>query len=79
MREFLGGLGLNKDTIDAIMLEDGKNITEDKEKIQELESKVKDYKTKITKLLEKAKDNQKISDEFSALKQDIKETIVKVV
>lgn len=71
MREFLKGLDLDKETIDTIMAEYGKNVTEDKEKIQELESKVKDYETKIAELSEKAKDNQKISDELNALKQDI--------
>ena len=71
MREFLKGLDLDKETIDTIMAEYGKNVTEDKEKIQELEGKVKDYETKITELSEKAEDNQKISDELNALKQDI--------
>lgn len=71
MREFLKGLDLDKETIDTIMAEYGKNITGNKEKIEELESKVKDYETKIAELSEKAKDNQKISDELNSLKQEI--------
>lgn len=78
MREFLKGLDLDKETIDTIMAEYGKNVTEDKEKIQELEGKVKDYETKIAELSEKAEDNQKISDELNALKQDIADKEAKV-
>ena len=57
MREFLKGLDLDKETIDTIMAEHGKLITEAKEKTQELENKVKEYESKIGELSSKAETN----------------------
>lgn len=73
MREFLKGLELDKETIDTIMAEHGKLITEAKEKTQELENKVKDYETKIGELSSKAETNTKIQEELDTLKKQIAE------
>ena len=73
MREFLRGLDLDKETIDTIMAEHGKLITEAKEKTQDLENKVKDYETKIDELSSKAETNTKIQEELDTLKKQIAE------
>ena len=73
MREFLRGLELDKETIDTIMAEHGKLITEAKEKTQELENKVKDYESKIEELSSKAETNAKIQEELDTLKKQIAE------
>ena len=73
MREFLRGLELDKETIDTIMAEHGKLITEAKEKTQELENKVKDYESKIEELSSKAESNTKVQEELDKLKTQIAE------
>ena len=73
MREFLKGLDLDKETIDTIMAEHGKLITEAKEKTQDLENKVKDYESKIEELSSKAETNAKIQEELDTLKKQIAE------
>lgn len=73
MREFLRGLELDKETIDTIMAEHGKLITDAKEKTQELENKVKDYESKIEELNSKAETNTKIQEELDTLKKQIAE------
>ena len=73
MREFLKGLELDKETIDTIMAEHGKLITEAKEKTQELENKVKDYESKIGELSSKAETNAKVQEELDKLKTQIAE------
>lgn len=73
MREFLKGLELDKETIDTIMAEHGKLITEAKEKTQELENKVKDYESKIDELSSKAETNTKVQEELDTLKKQIAE------
>lgn len=73
MREFLKGLELDKETIDTIMAEHGKLITEAKEKTQELENKVKEYETKIGELSSKAETNTKVQEELDTLKKQIAE------
>ena len=77
MREFLKGLELDKETIDTIMAEHGKLITEAKEKTQDLESKVKEYETKIGELSSKAEDNTKVQEELDNLKKSIAENEAK--
>lgn len=47
MREFLKGLELEKDVIDSIMAEHGKQITSYKEKISNLETNVSNLKDEI--------------------------------
>ena len=77
MREFLKGLELDKETIDTIMAEHGKLITEVKEKTQELENKVKDYESKIGELSSKAETNTKVQEELDNLKKSIAENEAK--
>ena len=77
MREFLRGLDLDKETIDTIMAEHGKLITEAKEKTQELENKVKEYETKIGELSSKAETNTKVQEELDNLKKSIAENEAK--
>lgn len=73
MREFLKGLDLDKETIDTIMAEHGKLITEAKEKTQDLENKVKEYESKIEELISKAETNTKVQEELDTLKKQIAE------
>lgn len=73
MRDFLKGLELDKETIDTIMAEHGKLITEAKEKTQDLENKVKEYESKIEELSSKAEDNTKVQEELDNLKKSIAE------
>lgn len=77
MREFLKGLELDKETIDTIMAEHGKLITEAKEKTQDLENKVKDYESKIGELSSKAETNAKVQEELDNLKKSIAENEAK--
>ncbi len=77
MREFLKGLELDKDTIDTIMAEHGKLITEAKEKTQDLENKLKDYESKIGELSSKAETNIKVQEELDNLKKSIAENEAK--
>lgn len=77
MREFLKGLELDKETIDTIMAEHGKLITEAKEKTQELENKVKEYESKIEELSSKAETNTKIQEELDNLKKSMAENDAK--
>lgn len=77
MREFLRGLDLDKETIDTIMAEHGKLITEAKEKTQDLENKVKDYERKIGELSSKTEDNAKVQEELDNLKKSIAENEAK--
>ena len=77
MREFLKGLDLDKETIDTIMAEHGKLITEAKEKTQDLENKIKDYESKIGELSSKAEDNTKVQEELDNLKKSIAENEAK--
>ena len=73
MREFLRGLELDKETIDTIMAEHGKLITEAKEKTQDLENKVKEYESKIEELSSKVETNAKVQEELDKLKTQIAE------
>lgn len=77
MREFLKELELDKETIDTIMAEHGKLITEAKEKTQDLENKVKEYEGKISELSSKADDNTKVQEELDNLKKSIAENEAK--
>lgn len=80
MRELLKELGLEKEVIDSIMAEYGKNIqsykdqVEDyKSKINTLEDKNKEYETKVQELTETTQDNTKLQEELNALKTSIAE------
>lgn len=71
MREFLKGLELDKETIDTIMAEHGKLITEAKEEIMELTDKVKDYETKIDESSRSLEDLENLTNENKDLKAQI--------
>ena len=59
MREFLKSLELEKETIDVIMKEHGKVLTEKKSELQVLQDKVKEHEETITKLNSTIEDNNK--------------------
>ena len=85
MREFLKGLELDKETIDTIMAEHGKLITEAKEQILELksqvngfenekqnyENKLKEYETKMQESNETFKNYQELANENKQLKSQM--------
>ena len=85
MREFLKGLDLDKETIDTIMAEHGKLITEAKEensslktKIdnlekekQDYETRIKDYETKTKANEETLKNYQSVTNENKQLKTEL--------
>lgn len=73
MREFLKGLELDKETINTIMAEHGKLITETKESSEELKKQVKDYESKIGELEKSSEDSSKLKEEFEAMKTKIEE------
>lgn len=73
MREFLKGLDLDSETIDAIMAEYGKNITGIKEKNQELTEKVKEYENKIDSLNSKIEENTKSLENLQTMTTENKD------
>ena len=73
MREFLKGLDLDKETIDTIMAEYGKNVQGLKEQVEDYKTKVGDYETKIKDLTDQSKDSAKIQEELDKLKSSIAE------
>lgn len=77
MREFLKGLDLDKELIDTIMAEHGKEITGLKEQISDYKDKISDYETKINELSSKAEDNSKTIEELEALKKQVADRTLK--
>ena len=71
MRDFLKGLDLDKETIDTIMAEYGKNIQGLKEQIENYKTKATDYETKVSELTSKAQTNEETQKELEKLKQEI--------
>lgn len=85
MREFLKGLELDKETIDTIMAEHGKLITEAKEEIMNLkqqvndfekekdgyEKKINDYETKYKDYDNSLKDLETLTNENKDLKTQL--------
>ena len=85
MREFLKGLELDQETIDTIMAEHGKLITQSKEEIlnlkkelngyekekQNYEKKIQDYEAKSKSNEEALKNLQSITDENNSLKTQL--------
>ena len=65
MREFLKGLELDKETIDTIMAEHRKLITEAKEQILELKTQVNGFETEKQKYESKLKDYESKMQESS--------------
>lgn len=72
MREFLKGLELDKETIDTIMAEYGKNVQGKEEKISDLTKQIEDFKSKVEELTKEAEDSSKNVEELNALKEQIK-------
>ena len=56
MREFLKSLELEKETIDVIMKEHGKILTEKKSEVQTLQDKIKEHEETITANINYLKD-----------------------
>lgn len=85
MREFLKGLELDKETIDTIMAEHGKLITEAKEEIlalktqvngfeaekQKYEDKLKNYETKMQESANTLKNYEELNNENKQLKSQM--------
>lgn len=71
MREFLKGLELDKETIDTIMAEHGKLITEAKEQIMDYQEKIKDYEAKAEENAKSLENLQTLTKENNDLKADI--------
>ena len=71
MREFLKGLDLDKETIDTIMAEHGKLITEAKEEIMDLNDKVKEYETKIDETSKSLENLEMLTNENRDLKAQV--------
>lgn len=71
MREFLKGLELDKEIIDTIMTEYGKNLQGLKEQVEEYKTKASEYSDKIKELSEKSENSSKIQEELEALKKSI--------
>ena len=71
MREFLKGLDLDKETIDTIMAEHGKLITEAREKNMELEDRIREYETKIEEDSKSLENLQNLTNENKDLKAQV--------
>ena len=71
MREFLKGLDLDKETIDTIMAEHGKLITEAKEQITELKDQINEYQTKLDEDSKSLENLQNLTNENKDLKAQI--------
>ena len=68
MREFLKGLDLDKETIDTIMAEHGKIITESKEQILSLKDEISGYKSQIDENAKSLENLQTLTNENNELK-----------
>ena len=73
MREFLKGLDLDKETVDSIMAEYGKNVQGLKEEKESLSKKVNTYESEIKTLKENSKDNDDWKSKFEELDNKIKD------
>lgn len=73
MREFLKGLELEKEVIEKIMAEYGKNVQDLKEKNNDLKEQNKTYEDKIEELSSKTNNAEKIQEELDNLKKSIAE------
>lgn len=73
MREFLKSLELEKETIDVIMREHGKILTEKKSEIQNLEDKIKEHEETITKLNSTIEDNNKSLENLQTMTNENKD------
>lgn len=72
MRDFLKGLDLDKETVDSIMAEYGKNLQGLKETNEDLTKKVNTYETEIKTLKENSQNDENWKEKFEALDTKIK-------
>ena len=72
MRDFLKGLDLDKETVDSIMAEYGKNLQGLKETNEDLTKKVNTYETEIKTLKESSQNDENWKETFEALDTKIK-------
>lgn len=73
MREFLKSLELEKETIDVIMKEHGKVLTEKKSEVQTLQDKIKEHEDTITKLNRTIEDNNKSLENLQSVTNENKD------
>ena len=73
MREFLKGLDLDKELIDTIMAEHGKQLTGLKEQVEEYKTKVSNYETQINDLNGKIEENNKSLENLQAITNENKD------
>ena len=78
MREFLKGLELDGETIDAIMAEYGKNVSKDKEEVQKYKDEASKYKeemqgfkSKVSELEKNSTSVAEIQEKYDKLVKDI--------
>ena len=73
MSEFLKSLELEKETIDVIMKEHGKVLTEKKSELQTLQDKIKEHEETITKLNSTIEDNNKSLESLQTITNENKD------
>ena len=73
MREFLKGLDLDKELIDTIMAEHGKQLTGLKEQVDDYKKEVESYKTQINDLNGKIEENNKSLENLQTLTNENKD------
>ena len=73
MREFLKSLELEKETIDVIMKEHGKVLTEKKSELQTLQDKIKEHEETITKLNSTIENNNKSLESLQTITNENKD------
>ena len=73
MREFLKGLELDQETIDTIMAEYGKNVTNFKEKIDSYKEEVEGYKQQINELNGTIETNNKSLEDLQKITSENKD------
>lgn len=72
MREFLKGLELDQETIDTIMAEYGKNVTNYKEEIEGYKQEIDGYKQQVNELNGTIESNNKSLENLQALTDENK-------
>lgn len=73
MREFLRGLELDKETIDSIMAEVGKQHTGLKEQVEEYKTKCSDYESQLKELNTKVEESNKSLENLQNLTNENKD------
>ena len=73
MREFLKGLELDQETIDTIMAEYGKNVTNFKEQLEGYKEQVSNYENQVKELNGKLEDSSKSLENLQTLTNENKD------